>query len=186
MQSLKHLPIAWILGLFAAAAPAAEAPTAEDIAVLRAALAPDCERPGPGYVLLSTEIADINSDDQVPADWAEAADLTARLHARAGLSGSWSGVRVCGKILVRRERDIHRLINSDPSLDQGWKNFYAVYPGALGVMRVSLPAYSADGHRAVIVMGTGCGSLCGAGEIVEIEKKDGVWRRTRAQDTWIS
>jgi len=186
MQLLPLLLAATLVCGFARPASAAESPTPEDIAVLRAALAPDCERPGPGYVLLSTKVAGVDSDDRVPADWAEAEELTARLKSRAEATSSWSGVRVCRKVLVRRDGDIQRLIHSSPTLDRGWKNFYAVYPGAHGVLYVSLPAYSADGSRAVIVLGTGCGSLCGVGEIVELEKKDGVWRRTRDQETWIS
>ena len=186
MQSLKLILVATFVGGLTTAALAADAPSTEDIAVLRAALTPECERPGPGYVLLSTKTAGVGSDDQMPADWPEAGELTARLKARADSPASWSGVRVCGKVLVRRHRDIRRLIDGEPNLDAGWKKFYTVYPGAHAVMYVSLPAYSTDGNRAVIVMGSGCGSLCGSGEIVELEKKDGVWRRTRAQDTWIS
>jgi len=183
---LKRLLGFVLIGTFSSTTLAAQQPTAEDIAVLRAVLAPQCDRSGPGYVLLSTKAAGTDSSDHVPADWAEAAELTAQLRARGESPGSWSGVRVCKKVLVRREGDIQRLIEDAPNLDVGWKNFHSAYPGALAVMYVSLPAYSSDGNRAVVVTGSGCGSLCGSGEIVELEKKDGVWRRVRDQGTWIS
>jgi len=165
---------------------AANAVTPEDVAVLRAALAPECERSGTGYHLLSTKPAGVDSDDHVPADWPEAKELDEKLRARAETPGSWSGIRVCPKVLVRREGDIDRLIDSAPDLDRGWKNFYDVYRGAHGVLYISLPAYSADGNRAVIVYGSGCGSLCGYGQVIELEKKDGTWHRVRDQGTWIS
>jgi len=175
-----------LLCIAAARTHAAEPVTAEDVAVLRATLASRCESDGPNYFLLSTRVPGVDSSDKVPADWAEAEDLTARLRARAEQKASWSGIRVCRKVLVRRDGDIRRLIDDAPNLDVGWKKFYSVYRNASAVLYVSLPAYSADGNRAVVAMGQGCGTLCGSGEIVELEKKDGVWRLTRTQGTWIS
>jgi len=185
-RSLEFLLTATLVGL-GTAQPAFAAPaTAEDLAVLRAVLAPECGRSDPGYHLLSTRAASVDMSDQVPSDWPEADALTAQLRARAESRGSWSGVRICPKVLVRRDGDIERLIENAPNLDAGWKKFYSAYPGARGVIRVSLPAYSGDGNRAVVFTGEGCGSLCGSGDVIELEKKDGVWHRTRAQATWIS
>jgi hypothetical protein len=160
--------------------------TEEDAAVIRAALAEECTQAGPGYHVLSTEALAIESDDRVPADWPEAKQLNARLIERSKPLGSWSGFRICSKMLVRKEADIRRVMGSPYDLDARWKNFYNAWPGARGYMNVSLPAYSADGQRAVVLVDDGCGSLCGSTDVVELEKKDGAWRKVREENPSIS
>ena len=153
--------------------------TEEDAAVIRAALAEECAWAGSGYHVMSTAPLPIHAGDQVPADWADAGQLSARLIERSTPPGNWSGYRICDKMLLRDERDIRRAMASSSDPGRRWKNLRRVWPGALGLKTASLPAYSEDGRRAVVVVNDDCGFLCGSMDIFELEKVAGAWRRVR-------
>lgn len=160
-------------------------PTDTDIEVLKAALTQDCERADPKYLVLSTN-ALVDDDATVPQDWAESTALTARLHELGKTKHRWTGFQVCSKVLLRNGRQLDAFFAGAGDLETKWRKFYAVYPGAIGMLEVSAPAYSSDGQRAVLSISHSCGSLCGSGELVEMEKVDGKWRRARDQGAWIS
>lgn len=62
-----------------------------------------------------------------------------------------------------------------------WKEFYRRYPGSNGSISFSSIGYSTDGNLAVLVVDTGCGSLCGAVSNVVVKRTLGRWRVTLIQ-----
>ena len=73
-----------------------------------------------------------------------------------------------------------------PTNPPDWRHFYAAFPGANGVTRLSLPGYSEDGRVALVLVSGACDSLCGSGFLWELEKLDGTWMVKRTEGMWIS
>jgi hypothetical protein len=68
-----------------------------------------------------------------------------------------------------------------------WSDFLAAFPGAKGLVHISLPGYSADKATAVVVVGISCGGLCGSGFALELRRKpDGHWLVYEKRGLWIS
>jgi len=69
----------------------------------------------------------------------------------------------------------------------GWKKFRNSHPdmqGYIGLLPVGL---SADRNLAIVFLDRYCGTKCGAGGIVTLSKKNGIWRRNWDQlCSWIS
>ena len=68
----------------------------------------------------------------------------------------------------------------------GWKTFYAQYPGSFGFVEISIPTFSPDCDHALTYLHHGCGSLCGTGYLVYLTRVDGIWRIEENALLWIS
>jgi hypothetical protein len=67
-----------------------------------------------------------------------------------------------------------------------WSEFYRKYPGSSGSIAFSSIGYSADARVAVLVVETGCGSLCGAVSNVVAKREGPRWRVTAIEIKIIS
>jgi hypothetical protein len=65
------------------------------------------------------------------------------------------------------------------SLDDGWKRFYAKYPGSGGIITVSRVGLNRDKTVAFFYLGLACGSLCGHGTIHVLKKEGDAWVELR-------
>ena len=65
-----------------------------------------------------------------------------------------------------------------------WRAFRTQFPNTTGIIRLSSVGYSSDGEQALVEVSHGCGSLCGEGSIVLLEKRDGVWMVRSIRTTW--
>ena len=85
--------------------------------------------------------------------------------------------------LVSRET-LSSLPHGDP--EKYWGEFYRRYPGSGGSISFSAIGYGPDGNLALLMVATGCGSLCGAGYNVVVKKDAGRWRVRAIQMTVVS
>ena len=87
-------------------------------------------------------------------------------------------------IVLATPETLRGLPRQDP--DKYWSEFYKRYPGASGLISFSAIGYTADGNIALLMVGQGCGSLCGAGHNVVAKRQGGRWRLIAIQQTWVS
>lgn len=87
----------------------------------------------------------------------------------------------------------HRSVATDRGRLEGvdaetyWRRFRELYPGAAGSVSTSGVGVSRDGRQALLLIDHGCGSLCGSGHIVLLERDAaGRWRIRAAHMTWVS
>jgi hypothetical protein len=116
-------------------------------------------------------------------DSAMALDLAARSYERRSLKGLTT-VRLRMPLLLLDRRALASLPREDP--DKYWREYYQRFPGVSGIIELSAIGYSADGSAGVLMVDTGCGSLCGNGYIVVVKRDRGLWRLARIQNTWVS
>jgi hypothetical protein len=77
---------------------------------------------------------------------------------------------------------LHELLNRD----RGWKEFYARYPGATGLVTVSRVGLNPARTQALVYIGVQTHGLGGWGVLSLFEKHEGVWRKEGEQQLWIS
>jgi hypothetical protein len=67
-----------------------------------------------------------------------------------------------------------------------WPAFYKRFPGSPGIMGFSRVGFSADGAQALFYASHTCGGLCGGGEYVVMDRRDGRWVIEKEIEMWIS
>ncbi|NNC28152.1 hypothetical protein [Longimicrobium terrae] len=124
---------------------------------------------------------ELGVSDSVIADYDR---LNARNHRLHNAFASRERVRMAGP------RELNALFSAQPAvpdeIDSRWLGFRARYPGATGVVRFSRVAFADSGNTAIVSVSHGCGGLCGAGGLLRMERRDGVWKVTTATAQWIS
>ena len=72
--------------------------------------------------------------------------------------------------------------------NDGWTEFYKLYPNSRGIITLSRPGFSKDGTLAVICMSDHSGPLAGYARIYVLQKQDGQWVDTELiiGPTWVS
>ena len=60
------------------------------------------------------------------------------------------------------------------------------YPGARGELALSHVGFSADGEEALVYYETRCGSLCGRGALVRLQRVAGQWHVVARVTLWVS
>jgi hypothetical protein len=68
----------------------------------------------------------------------------------------------------------------------GWKSFYAKYPGAGGIMAFSRVGFNEKRDRALVYSTIGCGWLCGTGHYHLLKKEASKWVLIKNYMAWIS
>lgn len=83
---------------------------------------------------------------------------------------------------------LERPLPEDPERERMryWHAFRARFPRQRGYYRVTPIGYSSDGSQALLEIGWHCGSDCGEGHQVLLEKRNGAWRVLSIARTWIS
>lgn len=68
-----------------------------------------------------------------------------------------------------------------------WHQFFAKFPEASGIVRVSRPGIDDAAKAAVLYLEFECGAQCGSGRLVNlIQSSDGLWRVTTGELIWIT
>ena len=68
----------------------------------------------------------------------------------------------------------------------GWPAFYKRFPGSPGIVSFSRVGMSGDGTQALFYTSHVCGGLCGGGQFVVMERRDGRWFIEKEIDMWMS
>ena len=68
----------------------------------------------------------------------------------------------------------------------GWSEYYKRFPGSQGILTFSRVGFSADGTQALFFFTNQCGVLCGTGQYVVMEKRNGSWVAEKEIMKWIS
>jgi hypothetical protein len=68
----------------------------------------------------------------------------------------------------------------------GWSSFYDTFPGAKGVIHLSVPGYSARRDVAVVQVSGACGWLCGGGTWWVLRRQNGRWLVVERLEAWVS
>ena len=183
--ALRVVVIALGLGSCATAELPRWASDGDDVDVFRAVLSSNCERPEGKFIVVS-DASPLPGHSDLPADWVSSSSLSAVLSQRSQVRIRWPHVKACAGAHVVDESVIQSLFAQDTRVPPGWEAFYSHFPGATGLVRVSLPAFTSDRKRAVVYAETRCGTSCGSGFYVELGKKKGVWSILRQATAWIS
>jgi hypothetical protein len=67
-----------------------------------------------------------------------------------------------------------------------WPAYYKRFPGSQGLLTFSGVGFSADGTQAFFYFSNRCEGLCGTGDYVIMEKRDGRWVIQKEINTWVS
>jgi hypothetical protein len=70
--------------------------------------------------------------------------------------------------------------------EDGWEEFYSRYPDSPGITTLSRVGFNRDGTEALVYMGTQLHYLAGTGNLLRLEKTDGVWKVMEEIMLWIS
>jgi hypothetical protein len=73
--------------------------------------------------------------------------------------------------------------NSKGKINKGWKSFYEKYPGAHGVFEFSKIIYS--GNYACFYAARYSGDFSARGDIVIMQKENGLWRILTYFNVWM-
>jgi len=68
----------------------------------------------------------------------------------------------------------------------GWESFRSKFPNAPGITLLSLPGVSSDRTKAMIYIGTSCGTTCGTGYLILLGKDGDHWKVLDKVMIWIS
>ena len=129
----------------------------------------------------------------VPAMWRQLRDMpwldSSTLHdferRNATPTPSCATLPLVGGVTTIAQADIDALPTGDA--EAYWRAFHAKFPGVAGVTSTSGVGIGMGGRQALLTIDHGCGSLCGTGHIVLLERDDaGKWKVKRAVMTWIS
>lgn len=67
-----------------------------------------------------------------------------------------------------------------------WPAYYKQFPGSQGLLTFSGVGFSADGTQAFFYFSNRCEGLCGTGDYVIMEKRDGRWVIQKQVNMWVS
>jgi hypothetical protein len=99
----------------------------------------------------------------------------------------WPHIEVCDGARVVASAKIEEIFKREQSVPPGWNAFFEEFPKAVGLVKISLPALSQDGRKALVYMETSCDVLCGAGFYLELMRPEGgEWRVTHQETAWMS
>jgi hypothetical protein len=67
-----------------------------------------------------------------------------------------------------------------------WPRFRAAFPGARGFTSLSRVGWDPVSSQALVIVGTGCGPLCGSGYVVLLRRESGTWKTVDQKVLWVS
>jgi hypothetical protein len=159
--------------------------TSRDVQVLRSVVAHGCERDDGQYVVLSSKPAS-DVGWSIPEAWEESAKIRVQLERRASSNLSWPAIDLCAGVRFADSATIEAALEKSSRIPPGWDAFYKQFPGAGGLIMVSLPAFSSKGDTAVVILGSLCGPLCGNGFYLQLERTGDSWKISHIEQAWIS
>lgn len=148
----------------------------EDSTVLMAALSP-CESDADA-VVVGTTLSVNDLRDSSPHE-------AARLSLDDGYSQALGNLRSRNLASVAFPSRFHcprlKLVEHSsvvPVLEHGdWQGFRRTFPGAVKLIRISLPGYNRTHDRAIVEVSTACGINCGSDDLIELRRVNGTWER---------
>jgi hypothetical protein len=155
--------------------PTPDFASANDLHVMRAVVAGLCAAPTSDYLVLSSTPTDTY-------DWRSLADSSAFPE----------GIQ-CNRLRLASYRDIEATFSPEQQrkaarlepVYNGWEGFYGRFPGASGVLYLSLPVYLSEDSASVTWSAASC-RLCGASFEVILRKVGATWRVVKRVPTGIS
>lgn len=97
--------------------------------------------------------------------------------------GNSFSVRV--KYVIVDFGDVEKLFERT-NVDDGWKEFYRLYPDSRGYVAFSRVGFDREMDEALVSMSLMCNSLCGEGRMFLMKKRDGRWEVEKQYTMWIS
>jgi hypothetical protein len=94
---------------------------------------------------------------------------------------SLSEMRTGGRVIVVLHRRIDRIVRHG-----SWTAFYKHYPNSTGLTQLSLPGYSRDRSKAVVLLSNQRQGRWGHGSLWILAKDHGKWRVTGTLGLWRS
>lgn len=82
--------------------------------------------------------------------------------------------------------EYNQIFDNDNSIDFKWFVFYQKYRNSIGILSFSNIAYNATKTQATLEMTHGCGSLCGEGRVIVLQKVNNEWTVITSKTTWMS
>lgn len=170
--------------------PAAPAPDADELAIYAAVVDSVLAAPGVPFVVIADSTSTSHDSGEqlrstvreLDPTFPDAAltDFDARNRRAAPLPAD-----IHASVPVRIFSPA-RLFVPDGNLRQEYATFLSTYAPATGFHTVSRPGIDPERRRAVVVVGSHCGALCGHGQVVLLERGAGGWHVTARRGTWVS
>jgi hypothetical protein len=167
-------------------AAASSGVTRDDLAVFRAVLSSACQRADRTFYVIS-DLPISTKGYPAPADWPANLPWT-DLAASVPSGVRWPHIEICAANRIVDHRKVDAIFERDASIRSppGWDPFYVEFPGAKGLMRISVPAFTSDGRHAVIYLETTCNVMCGSGFYIELVRGKRGWKVSHRETAWIS
>lgn len=99
---------------------------------------------------------------------------------------AWPHVEICAAARVVSSSEIDALFDKDHRIPPGWEAFFAAYPDAVGITRVSIPVFTRDSKKAALYVTRSCGLGCDARFYFELTRTATGWRVARCETRGIS
>jgi hypothetical protein len=158
-----------------------KAMTNEDGEVVRTVISRLCEEVNEeSYYVLSSSSAVVD-DFFVPSRIDD--DTRRSLIARNSQAGELPTSQPCNEVLRRVDQtllssELQAAMQSSPRHIDQWSAFYAKFPKAKGIVRLSLPGYSTSGETAVVQVSIACGDVCKSVSFWVLERAGTRWNVT--------
>ncbi|HEX7814038.1 hypothetical protein [Dyella sp.] len=171
----------------------------DDQAVLDAVLSQSCAQGKHGAVVLSTQpvLPDIDKQGQASGPGSLSLQMLKQLVDRTRATQRLPDISACAQLYVVDEQRLHTLMQTQVgkpttvasgqaiALGDGTA-FRATFPNARILVRVSMPAYAADGLQAVVYLTEECGGLCAHSGFIVLSRSSGTWRVVDRKLSWQS
>lgn len=136
---------------------------------------------GPKKMCLPEEVAkwakEIQADELKPL----LADLLIKNEKRYHLSEQFKLTR---QLLLINEEAVSEIFKRRGY--EGWDEFYRKYPNSSGYITFSRIGFNKEKTKAIIYREAGCGSLCGYGGYILLNKENGEWKVANGYNCWQS
>jgi hypothetical protein len=152
----------------------------DDIAILRALHADRCAD-GNSLLIISDRPIGLSTELGMRRPRKE---FGIEMASRAPPGTYWPLVELCPQVRLVNHLRLERFLEGPGRLPTDYEGFEREY-GVNAYEQVSLPAYSADGLRAVVVTEYVC-PLCGHGSTFLFVKIAGRWKLTDSRSDWMS
>jgi hypothetical protein len=152
----------------------------DDIAILRALHADRCVAGNPPLIITDRPIA-LTAETGMRRPPKE---FGIEMASRAPPGTFWPLVELCPRVRLVNHLRLERFLEGPGQLPKDYEGLEREY-GVNSYGQVSMPAYSADGLRAVVIAEYVC-PLCGHGGTFLFVKVAGRWKLTDSRTDWMS
>ena len=166
-----------------ACAPDHDPVSADDLAILNAVFEEHCGTSN--YVAVVSDLPPDAGSDTAGAPTQYILFEIDIMKRRRG-NTRWPIGPLCPHVLVARDARIQAALKVNEGEPQKGNLFQRDFEGSPSLITVSLPVYSPDGNRAVVLIATECGPLCGDGWHLEMQRSGTGWKIANRERGWVS